>query len=174
MNITDYYKTELKVQDKVIWLDPDKSARDLKRVWTIDAIVSEELIRISDENSESEVLPSELVKYVPMEEFVNDLDYVYVEDTQLKYADDVENEIREFIRNHGFDCIGDDTIDDYEEYMADEHPDVDTSEYEECAVASPEFLCENKYNWEHDVDWVEFQISFYGIWCKEGVFFVSH
>jgi hypothetical protein len=41
MNITDYYKTELKVQDKVIWLDPDKSARDLKRVWTIDAIVSE-------------------------------------------------------------------------------------------------------------------------------------
>ena len=83
-------------------------------------------------------------------------------------------ELREFIRNHGFDCMGDDTIDDYEEYMADEHPDVDTSEYEECAVASPEFLCENKYNWEHDVDWVEFQISFYGIWCKEGVFFVSH
>ena len=46
--------------DNVRWCDPEESARDLKRVWTVDEIHSEECVLISDEYSQAEVIPEEL------------------------------------------------------------------------------------------------------------------
>ena len=45
--------------DQVIWYDPEKSAQDLSRVWTVDSI-GDEIVRISDEYGEAECLPHEL------------------------------------------------------------------------------------------------------------------
>lgn len=53
---------KLEVGMKVIWNDPDESARDLSRVWTIDNI-NGEVISISDGYSEAEVTANELTTY---------------------------------------------------------------------------------------------------------------
>ena len=53
---------KLEVGMKVIWNDPDESARDLSRVWTIDNI-NGEVISISDDCSEAEVTANELMTY---------------------------------------------------------------------------------------------------------------
>jgi hypothetical protein len=46
--------------DNVRWCDPEENARDLKRVWTVNEIHSEECVLISDEYSQAEVMPEEL------------------------------------------------------------------------------------------------------------------
>lgn len=46
--------------DNVRWCGPEESARDLKRVWTVNEIHSEECVLISDEYSQAEVMPEEL------------------------------------------------------------------------------------------------------------------
>ncbi|CCZ13283.1 unknown [Prevotella sp. CAG:1092] len=57
----DGNNVEIKVGDKVIWYDPAIDARDLSRVWTIDKI-TDEIVYISDDFSESEVFANELLK----------------------------------------------------------------------------------------------------------------
>lgn len=57
----DRNNAEIKVGDKVIWYDPAIDARDLSRVWTIDKI-TDEIVYISDDFSESEVFANELLK----------------------------------------------------------------------------------------------------------------
>lgn len=44
---------------KVIWYDPEKSARDLKRVWTV-YDMGGDIVYIADDYSEAEVYPNEL------------------------------------------------------------------------------------------------------------------
>lgn len=51
---------ELKVGQVVRWLDPEKAARDLSVNWNVDEIVSEEMIRISNDYGQAEVFPDEL------------------------------------------------------------------------------------------------------------------
>lgn len=57
----DRNNVEIKVGDKVIWYDPAIDARDLNRVWIIDKI-TDEIVYISDDFSESEVFVNELLK----------------------------------------------------------------------------------------------------------------
>lgn len=57
----DRNNVEIKIGDKVIWYDPAIDARDLSRVWTIDKI-TDEIVYISDDFSESEVFANELSK----------------------------------------------------------------------------------------------------------------
>lgn len=57
----DRNNVEIKIGDKVIWYDPANDARDLSRVWTIDKI-TDEIVYISDDFSESEVFANELSK----------------------------------------------------------------------------------------------------------------
>ncbi len=57
----DRNNVEIKVGDKVIWYDPAIDAMDLSRVWTIDKI-TDEIVYISDDFSESEVFANELLK----------------------------------------------------------------------------------------------------------------
>ena len=45
---------------KVKWYDPDESARDLKRIYTIYEEPTEDMVKIADDFSEAEVLPEEL------------------------------------------------------------------------------------------------------------------
>ena len=59
--IFDRNNVEIKVGDKVIWYDPAIDAMDLSRVWTIDKI-TDEIVYISDDFSESEVFANELLK----------------------------------------------------------------------------------------------------------------
>jgi hypothetical protein len=57
--VTDRKGKQISVGVHVIWYDPQEEFRDLTRVWQVDN-VSEEIVNISDEYSEAEVLPSEL------------------------------------------------------------------------------------------------------------------
>lgn len=57
----DRNNVEIKVGDKVIWYDPAIDAMALSRVWTIDKI-TDEIVYISDDFSESEVFANELLK----------------------------------------------------------------------------------------------------------------
>ena len=57
----DRNNVEIKVGDKVIWYDPAIDARDLSRVCIIDKI-TDEIVYISDDFSESEVFANELSK----------------------------------------------------------------------------------------------------------------
>lgn len=57
----DRNNVEIKVGDKVIWYDPAIDARDLSRVCIIDKI-TDEIVYISDDFSESEVFANELLK----------------------------------------------------------------------------------------------------------------
>ncbi len=57
--VTDKNGKKISVGVNVKWYDPQEEFRDLTRVWQVDN-VSEEIVNISDEYSEAEVLPSEL------------------------------------------------------------------------------------------------------------------
>ena len=57
--VVDRNGKKISVGANVIWYDPEEEARDLTRVWQVDD-VSEEIVNISDDYSEAEVLPSEL------------------------------------------------------------------------------------------------------------------
>ena len=57
--VTDKNGKQISVGANVKWYDPQEEFRDLTRVWQVDN-VSEEIVNISDEYSEAEVLPSEL------------------------------------------------------------------------------------------------------------------
>ena len=61
IEVKDRLDNDLKLGDEVIWVDPEKEARDLNRVWTIFDVQSEELVRIHDIFSEAEVNPNELI-----------------------------------------------------------------------------------------------------------------
>lgn len=56
---TDRNGNEIEVGSRVVWFDPDESARDTERVWEVYE-VNEEMICIADEFGEAEVLPEEL------------------------------------------------------------------------------------------------------------------
>lgn len=105
----------------------------------------------------------------PFNKVIEELDYVNVEDTTSKYADEVAEEIRGIIRSYGWNCL--DECEDVDEWVEDNLPNIDG--YECSAVSENEFLCKNKYRTEHDVDWVSFNIVFYGIWGEAGVFAVE-
>ena len=57
----DRNNVEIKVGDKVIWYDPAIDAMDLSRFWIIDKI-TDEIVYISDDFSETEVFANELLK----------------------------------------------------------------------------------------------------------------
>ena len=61
IEVKDRLDNDLELGDEVIWVDPEKEARDLNRVWTIFDVQSEELVRIHDIVSEAEVNPNELI-----------------------------------------------------------------------------------------------------------------
>ncbi len=61
MTVLDKNGTEITVGDKVIWYDPAIEARDLSRIWVIDQI-TDEIVYISDDFGEAEVLANELLK----------------------------------------------------------------------------------------------------------------
>ncbi len=56
---TDRNGNEIEVGSKVVWFDPDESARNTERVWKVYE-VNEEMVCIADDFSEAEVLPNEL------------------------------------------------------------------------------------------------------------------
>lgn len=60
MKVKDRKGKVLKVGRKVKWYDPEESARDLIRIYIVDKIHNEDVVIISDEYSESEVMPNEL------------------------------------------------------------------------------------------------------------------
>lgn len=60
MKVKDKFGKRLKVGDKVIWFDPDPEGRDIERVWEIYDL-TDEIAYISDEYSEAEVPPVELI-----------------------------------------------------------------------------------------------------------------
>lgn len=51
---------ELKVGQVVRWLAPEKEDRDLSVNWNVEEIISEKIIRLSNDNGKVEVLPDEL------------------------------------------------------------------------------------------------------------------
>ena len=57
----DRNNVEIKVGDKVIRYDPAIDAMDLSRFWIIDKI-TDEIVYISDDFSETEVFANELLK----------------------------------------------------------------------------------------------------------------
>ena len=59
--VFDKNNVEIKVGDNVIWYDPEIEARDLERVWVVDRI-TDEIVYISDDFSETEVFANELSK----------------------------------------------------------------------------------------------------------------
>lgn len=61
IKVKDRLDNDLKLGDEVIWVDPEKEARDLNRVWTICDVQSEVLVRIQDILSDEEVNPKELI-----------------------------------------------------------------------------------------------------------------
>lgn len=104
----------------------------------------------------------------------DELQYLSIGKTTEKYSDDVAEEIRDYIRKSGWPCLGDTWSAEEEatEFFDENYPDFSSDEIEECSVCSIEFLCENEYYIEHDVDWCEFNISFFGKWGEVGVFHV--
>ena len=50
---------QISIGSKVIWYDPDKSKKDLKRIWTVYNLGGS-IVYISDDSSEAEVYPNEL------------------------------------------------------------------------------------------------------------------
>lgn len=57
---TDKNGNPIEVGTKVRWYDPDESARDLKRIYTIYEEPTEDMVKIADDFSEAEVYPEEL------------------------------------------------------------------------------------------------------------------
>ena len=57
--VKDKKGNEICVGDKVIWYDPDKSARDTSIEWEV-FYVNPEMVKISCDYGEAEVLPEEL------------------------------------------------------------------------------------------------------------------
>ena len=57
--LTDINGRTIKINDKVIWDDPEASARDLDRVWNVYDIAGE-IVCIADDYGEAEVFPEEL------------------------------------------------------------------------------------------------------------------
>ena len=60
MKVKDRNGKTLKKGQKVKWYDPEEEARDLSRVYVVDKIHNEDVVMISDEYSEAEVIPHEL------------------------------------------------------------------------------------------------------------------
>ena len=106
------------------------------------------------------------------QEVCDEIQYLCVDDTNDKSANEVADEIRERIRSFGWDCT--EEYDSPEDWL-DEHPEHDADECEESAVCDLEFLCNNEYaRTGHDVDWYTFSVSFFGKWGEYGTFVVSH
>ena len=104
------------------------------------------------------------------------LEYLFIENTKEMSPDEVAEEIREKIREMGWECLDESFYDDELEWI-ENHPEVNSEECEWCAITELDFLCDNS-EWErissHDVEWRTFEITFYGIWDKVGVFSVAH
>ena len=58
--VVDKNGTRIDQGDEVQWCDPEEEARDLERIWTVNSI-NGDIVLISDDYSEAEVLPSELI-----------------------------------------------------------------------------------------------------------------
>ena len=100
------------------------------------------------------------------DQLVGELEFVPIYDTPQKFSSDVANEIRDYIRKSGWDCL--DEFEDGIDWFKENHPEITNAE--PYSIADVDFLCENKYITEHDVDWYTFSISFYGVWGEIGVF----
>lgn len=106
---------------------------------------------------------------------IDNANYISVENTMEKTANEVAEEIREIIRSWGWPCL-DESFDeeaDSNEWFEENHPSETKREWS--GVSNIEFLCENEYMCDnHDVDYYTFNISFYGNWETEiGVFSVT-
>ena len=58
--VVDKNGTRIDQGDEVQWCDPEEEARNLERIWTVNSI-NGDIVLISDDYSEAEVLPSELI-----------------------------------------------------------------------------------------------------------------
>ena len=58
--VVDKNGTRIDQGDEVQWCDPEEEALDLERIWTVNSI-NGNIVLISDDYSEAEVLPSELI-----------------------------------------------------------------------------------------------------------------
>ena len=58
--VVDKNGTRIDQGDEVQWCDHEEEARDLERIWTVNSI-NGNIVLISDDYSEAEVLPSELI-----------------------------------------------------------------------------------------------------------------
>lgn len=102
-----------------------------------------------------------------------ELQYFTVENPTEKTIEEVADEIREFIKESGWDVLEEDwNVDKYaEEWIDENHPEIDANGYWVCDL---DFLCENEYFCEHDVDWKTITIGFHGDWDKQiGIFSVE-
>ena len=111
---------------------------------------------------------------IPFDEAYNKIQYFSVEKSMEKTKDEVAEEIRIFIRSLGWDCLEDswNYDEDVQEWVED-HPDLKKNPCEFYCGPVLEFLCDNEMGGPHDVDWYEFEVSFYGKWGEEGVFYVD-
>lgn len=116
------------------------------------------------------------MKQLTFKELVDELPYFSVENNMEKTIDDIREECREFIRNSGFECM-DESFDpetDADEYLAGEHPDWNTENFEWSRINYQplEFLCEDYYS--GDINFFELNIDFYGDYDKGiGIFNVT-
>ncbi len=101
------------------------------------------------------------------------LPYLDVENTTMMNADAVAGAIKDMITAYGYECL--DSGDDEHDWI-ENHPEIHEEDCEWSHVSDLEFLCSNEpYDYGgRDVDWYEFNISFYGIWGSIGVFQVGH
>lgn len=53
---------KIAIGDKVKWYDPEKEARDLKRIWEVAKIYGEIVLIVDEDGGEAEVFPEELKK----------------------------------------------------------------------------------------------------------------
>lgn len=106
-------------------------------------------------------------------EIYDALQDLYIENAITKKRDEIDEEIMKFIKDNGWECT--DWAKTAENWIK-EHPECDENDFEESDVCHLEFLCENDFIGfdGHDVDWHNFDVSFFGEWGRCGIFCLSH
>ena len=123
----------IKIGDNVIWYDPQEETRDLKRIYNVYDIKGD-IVCVSDEYSEAEVLPNELIVISKL-------------DTQEKRAKGIE-----IVKDKMFNLLI-----DYMDYCFDDHPSRDSIRKEKIDELWVN-LCLRKqdyeaFMWDYEKDW---------------------
>lgn len=131
--------------------------------------------RLEHDGAFSEPEPEEL----SFEELVSQLEYWQPKGNIMNMEiSDIMEKFREFIRESGFDCLDETSLDEDSEmadYIEEHHPEWDTSSFEWSSVCYEDrsFLCTHPCY--PDPIYCDMHISFYGDWDKKiGVFNVKN